>query len=1233
MDYTQILKIFLLMALINQDVIAKPLSLSELRQEAENSVIAGDFTQLESINHSLLAQSSVLPKWALIKLKQSVAIPKEQQAIAKQWSEKKHQASVLLRSNKLHEAIELMLEAESLAHLELGDKHLTRFLSLKFLAELYLHSENITQAHDYFFQSWELAKAILGTNHPTTLSVGLQWVKLSQQQGQTKQTNIVITSLYQESLEVLGAAHPQTLDIFLVLLSAMPEENKNKKFILLCQDYKKLLGSLHTKTGHCFYKLALSYKDQALLAKAKNSLSQAEKGFTEINISSISQLMEITIEKAELLRLQGQINQAEKKLLKLLDELKKNNDSHQDLNRLRVQAYLARIYNDKGDYKQAEQLLSDTLESQHQLLGVNHPETLSTLVDFAHNAQNLGHYNIARHRFSEALEAYKKIMGDKHPATLAAYNNLGLLLEQMGLFDDSALLLKSALNTAINTLGKTHPQTIALNNNLALLSESQGLFSEAKIRYQETLTIVKEHFGKQHTYTLALMNNLAYLNMLDENYADATKIFQKLYTVWDDKLGKNHPNTLKVLNNLGRSEYYLKDYSKAELHLEKALKLRQEKLGQRHPSTLRSKIDYSLLLLKIGRETRAEKLMQTALKDTEDLLGKQHPLFFEALNGLADIIEKKGAYNKSHNLRRRGFNLRTDFLSKMLWVSGDNTRAAYIKLFKPELNAYLNSLSLINEKQAGKDLIEISMQRKGFLLHTTAKIKQIFRLAKTPKLSQMVADLTQYQKDLTRLILLGTDESGSLSHLQSISDLQEKINYLMTKLAESETQLSQSIIEPSINDLIDALPNNTALVDFFIKDEQEQEESELLVGILLKRNEQVDTKFFNLGHLSIINKSILELRSSILSSISKGGKTTWIKSRAIKAYRAIWQPLESYLIDSKDIFIVADGILNILPFDVLMNTKGKYLLDQVNLHLVNSNQDLVLNKQAKSKGNLLIFSGPYFDTQGITKLQEKELITHAPKLKRGQTEPSLQAQQQQVLRNGLSFISRNMRSLNFKKLTGAEQEGQVIYQIALESGMPTIIKEKEQAQELILNNLVKQPKFLHIATHGFFLKEDDDLRKRLLKIERSHEFSQPIPGDNPLLRSGLVFAGFNDNAVKLGHIDTENDGILTALEILSLNLQGTEMVVLSACETGLGEIHEGEGVYGLRRSFQEAGARSVVASLWSVSDEATAVFMRYLYQGIFQGNSVRQSFINAQRELRHSEKWKHPFFWSSFNLT
>ena len=329
----------------------------------------------------------------------------------------------------------------------------------------------------------------------------------------------------------------------------------------------------------------------------------------------------------------------------------------------------------------------------------------------------------------------------------------------------------------------------------------------------------------------------------------------------------------------------------------------------------------------------------------------------------------------------------------------------------------------------------------------------------------------------------------------------------------------------------------------------------------------------------------------------------------------MWEPLNPALKDRTDVYLVPDGTLNILPISALVEKNRKYLIERIDLHILTSSRDLLPSHIPAAKGGYMINAGPDYNTEEVT---GKAVLEKA-------RSRSANTDVQSAIR-GMS----GLRGLRFDPLPGAEKEGQLIQKTVEGQGKPTAIYSKANAQEKVLRDMKEPPEVLHIATHGFFLKADDTLRKRLLKLQRSSDFQFPPPGDNPLLRAGLAFAGINSNAQVLGDIDTDNDGVLTALEVLSLDLTGTRLAILSACETGLGEVHEGEGVYGLRRAFQEAGAQSVVSSLWEVSDAGTQTLMAALYKRLLAGKTPHDALREAQLEMLRNSQWSMPYIWSAF---
>jgi CHAT domain-containing protein len=321
-------------------------------------------------------------------------------------------------------------------------------------------------------------------------------------------------------------------------------------------------------------------------------------------------------------------------------------------------------------------------------------------------------------------------------------------------------------------------------------------------------------------------------------------------------------------------------------------------------------------------------------------------------------------------------------------------------------------------------------------------------------------------------------------------------------------------------------------------------------------------------------------------------------------------------------------MLNILPISALVTKDGKYLIEKIDLYVLGSSRDILPSAIPAAKGGYIIDAGPDYNTDAPAGKEELEQV------KRRSATINTNADHRGVDERGLAGdvrgMSSGLRGLHFDPLPGAEREGQLIQKTVSGGGKSTIMFLKGDAQEKSLRDISEPPEILHIATHGFFLKADDNLRRRLLSLQRGSDTQLPPPGDNPLLRAGLAFAGINANAPVLGEIDTDNDGVLTALEVLSLDLSGTRLAILSACETGLGEIHEGEGVYGLRRAFQEAGVQSVVSSLWEVSDAGTQTLMSAVYKRLLAGQTPHNALRESQIEMLRKSEWSAPYIWSAF---
>ena len=373
----------------------------------------------------------------------------------------------------------------------------------------------------------------------------------------------------------------------------------------------------------------------------------------------------------------------------------------------------------------------------------------------------------------------------------------------------------------------------------------------------------------------------------------------------------------------------------------------------------------------------------------------------------------------------------------------------------------------------------------------------------------------------------------------------------------------------------------------------------------------------DLGELDPIAGLIQSFRLGV--SLPGEGLHASLKATAQELNARLWKPLEHYIAHKAKVYLVPDGVLHLLPFGALIDEKGRYLAQAHDLVLLASSRDLVVAPAEGQSTEPTIFSAPEYDFPGQSE------STDSGEVRASRT-------------SGL-----NLSDVHFNPLPGTAREGERIARLMQQHQQAFRHYTGADATEAALAE-VSHPRILHLATHGFFLDglaalegdggtglrgfEPVTLEVGGGQIAPSAAL-RPKPVGNPLLRSGLALTGANLGVRGIKQKDG-NDGILTAMEVLSLDLVGTDLVVLSACETGVGDIKQGQGVYGLRRAFQEAGAKVVLSTLWSIDDEGTQAFMDRFYNLYLGGTPPQQALLAVQREFIADSRWKHPYYWAPF---
>jgi CHAT domain-containing protein len=411
------------------------------------------------------------------------------------------------------------------------------------------------------------------------------------------------------------------------------------------------------------------------------------------------------------------------------------------------------------------------------------------------------------------------------------------------------------------------------------------------------------------------------------------------------------------------------------------------------------------------------------------------------------------------------------------------------------------------------------------------------------------------------------------------------------------------------------------------------------LAFVLKAGDPGASAVVPLGPARVLDDRIATWRKQMTSVAMAGGRSTRRAEAALRRTGAelratIWDSLAPHLEGLGRVFIVPDGPLHLVNWEALPGKGNAYLIEQAPLlHYLSTERDLLPAEQGASGRGLLVIDSPVFD-------EPPSPATRVATGGSGAAPP--EARVAGGTFRGARSACGDFRSMRFDPLPASAREAEAIARIwrqtsvqgeAPEIGQALLRLSGPTATEAAVKQRVRGTRVLHLATHGFFLgSRCASAAEHVGHSSADQPRPDSAPAENPLLLAGFALSGANRRETA-GQED--EDGILTGEEIAALDLRGVELAVLSACDTGVGEVRAGEGVLGLRRAFQVAGARTVVMSLWPVDDEATRQWMTGVYERRFVrgagiAEAVRESSLEQLRRRRRTGASTHPFYWAGF---
>jgi CHAT domain-containing protein len=935
---------------------------------------------------------------------------------------------------------------------------------------------------------------------------------------------------------------------------------------------------------------------------------------------------------------------------------------HKD--QLDILNHLATLYEFNDQYKLAASTLDRASDAAYSKFSNEDPEYAAELDKIAGLQLKLGLYEKAETNLTKALTIFEKHRKDESRTEqfIHAIETQAKLYGIKGMFDEA----QSNLDRSVKLINKADVQ---IGNELTTAEELSSLFIQLG-KYSQTdalLTkLIAEYqklYGPQSLRLIEPLTNKGKILLIKGDYTETEKIALRANAIAVKIYGEGSTKTAPTQKLLSDLYFMLGDYDKAQEQVVKALASQEKQFGRGHIESAKSISQLALIRFHKGDDHKqVEKLMVESRDVMAAKLGKENPQYAEILKNVAVLYISEKRYDIAFNSltvaesiwRAKGGRKNNINLASIYTLTGDvyyqqknykkaeeffiKSKDLYEKFFSTSHPEYVKVQSKLakvyymeKDYKRSKKLIEESLNNyEGFIKQyfpalserEKAKywntIKGDFEFYNTLAFGQLedFRDLTgkvyNYQL-LTKALLLNSsikirerilNSSDEVLKGQYNAWLQKK-ETLTLALSMSQLQLEENGIDrPLLEQQVEALEKElSARSEGFSQGFENKRIGFEDVKKSLKPNEvaieMIRFRYFNHTLTDSVIYAVLylkpELKSPKAVTFANGFE---MEKRYFKYYRNaimgkipdqvsyknFWEPIQKELGQVSTIFLSADGIYNQINLEAIPTPDGRYVIDNSNIVLVSNTKDIYLNK-ARSKGKA---------TSNVASM----------------------------FGNPTFYLASNSTK-QWSQLPGTEKEVSQLQLLFKQNGWTTNQFVENNASEENMKDL-NSPKIFHIATHGF------SKPSREITLEEELEGNEALLTQNPLMRTGILLKGAGDLLDKTDYNYNMENGILTAYEAMNLNLDKTDLVVLSACETGLGDLQAGEGVYGLQRAFLVAGAKVLVMSMFKVDDDATQKLFLKFYLKWLNSGDIRQSFTDAKKELRG--EYPEPIYWGAFMM-
>ena len=872
----------------------------------------------------------------------------------------------------------------------------------------------------------------------------------------------------------------------------------------------------------------------------------------------------------------GQYDKAEeniKSALTILEEHRKDNARlPQYIHAIETQAKLFGI---KGMFDDAQ----DNLDKSKKLIvkaSIPIGNELSTAEELSSLLIQLGKYSQTDRLLNTLITENEKLFGPTSIRLIDPLVNRGRILLAKGDYTEAERVAQRANQIAVKTYSDNSTKTASTQRLLSDIFYTLGDYDKAEDNIKKALTSQEKQFSRNHVEVAKSLSQLALIKFhKGDNRKEVEKIMLESRDIMANKLGKDNPQYAEILKNVAVLYISEKRYDIAFSSLSIAESIWRTKTGTKN--NINAASIYTLtgdVYYQQKNYRKADEFYSKAKDLYEKFFSSTHPEYVKVLSKLSKVYYMEKDYKKSKRLIEESLNNYENFIKSYFPALSEREKAKYWNTIKGDFEFY-NTLAfsqLDDFKDLAGKVYNYQLLTKALLLSSSIKIRERIQNSTDDNLKEQYNNWVQ-KKELLTLALSMSPTQLTENEIDPVS-LTQEVERLEKELSQKSELFGQSFDNKKItyDDVRKTLKANEVAIEMvrFRYFDHSFTDSVVYAALYIKSD------FNRPKALSLNDGRKMETRNFKYYRNAIIGKIPDEYS-----YNVFWAPIQKEIGVVSTVFLSADGVYNQINLEAIPTPDGKYILDNSNIVLVSNTKDIYLRKiksRNAADNTASMFGNP-------------------------------------------SFYLTASADASVSALPGTEKEITQLQFLLKQKGWDT----KEYVEKTATEERIKElnsPKIFHVATHGFYKPTEQ------VTAEEEMEGNEAQLASNPLMRTGLLLKGAGDLLDKTDYNYNMENGILTAYEAMNLNLDKTDLVVLSACETGLGQLEQGEGVYGLQRAFLVAGAKILIMSMFKVDDDATQKLMLKFYQKWLNSGNLRQSFIDAKKELR--VEYPEPIFWGAF---